>query len=195
MLLIKSSTNTHCCWLKPRYSFFLRFYLFTFREWGRREKEGEKHSCVVAFYWGPCLQPRHVPWLGIEPETLGFSGQCSVHWVTPARVQTKILWAVFLSFIPRTVPHPDWSVVINSIMSPSGLLVCELEAFVAFPLILTPNQMSFTHGQRGGRHLVTTLSESVCAICITWPLPVPRCHTVSLFTTPGASPAARLLAI
>ena len=45
--------------------FFLRFYLFTFRERGREvEREGEK-QCVVCLscapYWGPGLQPRHVP--------------------------------------------------------------------------------------------------------------------------------------
>ena len=40
--------------------FFLRFYLFIFRQKGR---EGEKHQCVVASHapphWGP--QPTHVP--------------------------------------------------------------------------------------------------------------------------------------
>ena len=36
-------------------------------------------------YWRSGLQPRPVPWLGIEPATLWFAGQCSVHWATPAR--------------------------------------------------------------------------------------------------------------
>ena len=31
-------------------------------------------------YWGPGLQPRHVPWLEIEPATLWFTGQHSIHW-------------------------------------------------------------------------------------------------------------------
>ena len=35
-------------------------------------------------YWGPGPQPRHVPWLGIEPVTLWFASWCSVHWATPA---------------------------------------------------------------------------------------------------------------
>ena len=34
---------------------------------------------------GPGLQPRHVPWLGIEPATLWLAGPCSIHWDTPAR--------------------------------------------------------------------------------------------------------------
>ena len=38
-----------------------------------------------AYYWGPGPQPRHVPWLGIKPVTLCFTGQCSIHWATPAR--------------------------------------------------------------------------------------------------------------
>ena len=53
---------------------------------GEREKERErnidarkKHQCVVASSthpnWGPGLQPRHVPWLGIEPETFSFGGR------------------------------------------------------------------------------------------------------------------------
>ena len=47
--------------------YFLRFYLFIYRERGRKgEREGEKHQCVVAsqappLHWGPGLQPRHVP--------------------------------------------------------------------------------------------------------------------------------------
>ena len=68
------------------YSFFqirffvLIFYLFTFRARGREgERQGEKQQCVRATsihclshapYWGPGLQPRHVPWPGINPAHL-----------------------------------------------------------------------------------------------------------------------------
>ena len=38
-------------------------------------------------YWGPGLQPRHVPWLGIEPVTLWLAGQHALHWATPASVE------------------------------------------------------------------------------------------------------------
>ena len=38
-------------------------------------------------YWGPGLQPRHVPWLEIEPATLWFTGQHSIHWATPAKAE------------------------------------------------------------------------------------------------------------
>ena len=62
---------------------------FIFRERGRKgEREGEKHQCVVASHmcphWGPCLQPRHVSWLGSELATLWFAGRHSIHWATPA---------------------------------------------------------------------------------------------------------------
>ena len=53
-------------------------------ERGREEEsEVEKHQCVVASlmppYWGLGPQPRHMPWLGIEPVTLWFAGG---HWTT-----------------------------------------------------------------------------------------------------------------
>ena len=35
--------------------------------------------------WGLSLQPRQVPWLGIEPVTLWFSDRHSIHRATPAR--------------------------------------------------------------------------------------------------------------
>ena len=47
--------------------YFLKdFYLFIIRELGKEgEREEKKHQCVVAShappYWGPGLQPRHVP--------------------------------------------------------------------------------------------------------------------------------------
>ena len=59
---------------------------------GRRE--GGKHQCMKDTLTGcfshtpsqrPGPQPRHVPWLGIEPTTLCFSGQHSIHWATSAR--------------------------------------------------------------------------------------------------------------
>ena len=43
-------------------------------------------GCLLSVpHLGPGLQPRHVPWLAVEPVTLWFAGQCSVHWATAAR--------------------------------------------------------------------------------------------------------------
>ena len=51
--------------------YFLRIYLFIFREREKgREKGREKTSvsCLLhAPSWGPSPQPRHVPQLGIKP--------------------------------------------------------------------------------------------------------------------------------
>ena len=63
---------------------------FIFRERGREGKRGRETSmCCLSCtsYWGPDLQPRHVPWLGIEPVTLCFTVWCSTHWATPARAR------------------------------------------------------------------------------------------------------------
>ena len=63
----------------PAKLFFKDFVLFIFRERRKEgEREGEKHQCVVASHvppnWGPGLQPRHVPWLGIKLAMLWFTG-------------------------------------------------------------------------------------------------------------------------
>ena len=68
--------------------FCLIFY-FLFLDRGKgRENERETSMCGCLSctpYWRPGLQPRHVPWLGIEPATLWFTGWLSIHWATPAR--------------------------------------------------------------------------------------------------------------
>ena len=71
-------------WFRFIKNIFLRFYLFLFldRREGR-EREGEKHQCVVASHT-PCTgehgpELRRVPSLGIEPATLWFAGRCSIY--------------------------------------------------------------------------------------------------------------------
>ena len=88
--------------------FLKRFYLFIFRERGRQgERKGEKHQCVVASgmppRWGPGLQARHVPRLGIKSVTFWFTGLCSVHWATPARAQ-------FFLTLKKTLKVKIWKV-------------------------------------------------------------------------------------
>ena len=69
---------------------YVCMYLF-FLE--REGKSGRKKRRVISVCgcllhspnWGHGLQPRHVPWLGIEPVTLWFTSQHSIHWATPAR--------------------------------------------------------------------------------------------------------------
>ena len=63
-------------------------YLFLHRREGW-EKERERNINVwlplTWPHWGPGLQPRHVPCLGIKAETLWFTGRCSISWAAPAR--------------------------------------------------------------------------------------------------------------
>ena len=68
-------------------------YLF-FREGKGGEKRGRETSTCGCLsrgpHWGPGLQPRHVPWLGIKPMTLWFAGCHSIHWATPARTRESV---------------------------------------------------------------------------------------------------------
>ena len=83
---------------------FLRFYLFLEegKEGRKRGRETSMCCCLLcAPYWGPGLQPRHVPWLGIKPVTLRFTGQHPIHWATPPREQMAVFHLfLWLSSIP-----------------------------------------------------------------------------------------------
>ena len=49
---------------------------------GRRKRGRETSMCGCVSHapsWGPGMQPRHVPRLGIEPVTPWFTGWCSIH--------------------------------------------------------------------------------------------------------------------
>ena len=78
---------------------FFKDFIYLFLERGeRRETERETSMCGCLLHtpnWGPGPQPRHVPWLGIEPVTLWLAGQHSIHWATPARAKT------ILKFLPK----------------------------------------------------------------------------------------------
>ena len=80
--------------LPCRVFFFKILFIFIFREREREGKERERNIRTISTclpltcpLWGPGLKPKHVPWLGIEPVTLWFAGQHSIHWATPARAQ------------------------------------------------------------------------------------------------------------
>ena len=47
--------------------------------------------------WGPGQQPRHVPWLRIEPATFQFAGQCPIHWATPGWEDFKLFCSVLFN--------------------------------------------------------------------------------------------------
>ena len=64
--------------MRKVFFFFLRFYLFLDRGEGREKERERKINVWYCLshppHWGPGLQPRCVPWLGIEPVTLWFTG-------------------------------------------------------------------------------------------------------------------------
>ena len=72
-----------------KFIFFKDLFIYLFLEGKGRRKIGRETSMCGCLSctpcWGPGLQPKQVPWLGIKPETLWFTGPHSVHWATPAR--------------------------------------------------------------------------------------------------------------
>ena len=65
--------------------FFKDFIYFREGRGGRkRGRETSMCGCLShAPYWGPGRQPRHVPWLGIEPVTLWFTQSTEPHQPGP----------------------------------------------------------------------------------------------------------------
>ena len=55
--------------------------------------------------WGPGLQPRHVPWLGLKPGTFWFTGWCSIHWAIAARTTIIFLFVPPSSWKPAQGNH------------------------------------------------------------------------------------------
>ena len=74
---------------------FLKDFIYLLLE---REREASMCGCLLCTpYWGPGLQPRHVPWLGTKPATLWFTSRHSIHWATPTRAESFINWALLTS--------------------------------------------------------------------------------------------------
>ena len=80
-----------------------------------KEKERERNIKVWEKHWlvaslmssnqGPNPQPKHVPWLGIEPATFCFAGRCPNNWATAVRARkifhngTDVASETFIPFI------------------------------------------------------------------------------------------------
>ena len=99
---IKYPSQTHPISLSPFKCFqitslFRSFkdfiYLFLDRGEGREKKKRNiDWFPLTAPNWGPALQSRYIPWLGIKPVTFQFKGQHSIHWATPARAISFFLF-------------------------------------------------------------------------------------------------------
>ena len=99
---------------------FLGVYLFILergegRERGRDTSMCERYIVQIgclshAPNWGPGLQPRHIPWPGIEPVTFGFIGCQSTEPHQPGpnykllEVRDYILFVFVSIWAPRPVP-------------------------------------------------------------------------------------------
>ena len=78
-----------------RFFFIKMLFIYFFRERGKeREREGEKHQCVVAFYTPPTGDLAHTPG----------AAQCSIHWATPARAQLRLLKMAIMSALFEHTP-------------------------------------------------------------------------------------------
>ena len=143
------------------YFFKKWFYLLIFREGKAGRKRGRETSmcgCLWSTpYWGPGLQPRHVPWLGIELVTLWFTGWCSVHWATPARSILSMYfwldfsshsWGFFLIDCPITIlflhyfllslfPRTSTRCMLKSLQLPSSSPHCSFVCFIPLALVLS----------------------------------------------------------
>ena len=93
LIMFQLKVRSYICPLPPGEGTFFKkllICLFIFREMKGGRKRGRETSvcgCLShAPYWGPGLQPRHAPWLGIELATFCFTDQHSIHWATPAGV-------------------------------------------------------------------------------------------------------------
>ena len=94
LLVVLSVLDNFMC--QPGGHFLKRFYFFLERG-GRREEKRErnidvrgKHQLVASCTypdWGPNPQPRHVPWLGMEPVTFCFVGWCPTNWSMMVRAE------------------------------------------------------------------------------------------------------------
>ena len=79
---------------------FIYLFIYLFESGRGGEREGGNYWCARETWigcllhaprWGPGLQPRHAPWLGIEPATLWFTGRYSFYWATATRA-----WHLFI---------------------------------------------------------------------------------------------------
>ena len=146
-LIFLYTLNTLCL-LVDFLSFFFFLKIYLLRQRGREGKrEGEKRQCLVAShatFWGSGPQPKHVPWLGIEPATLWFTGWCSIHWATQARATFWYLSYLVLSQLPDVMSVVNiWEICTDYYLK---YLFCYFLTFLFFcysPLSL-PVQLLFS---------------------------------------------------
>ena len=84
----------------PLRLFYFKIYPFILE----RRRETSVWLPVAYPLLGNGLQPRRMPWLGLEPATLWFPGWHSIHWATSARTSLTLLIR----------PHPIWHILFTT---------------------------------------------------------------------------------
>ena len=92
LLLARQCSEYFTCAVSPNL-FFVCFndFIYLLGRGEGRERNINVWLPLTCPQQGPGPQPRHVPWLGIEPPTLWFAGKHSIHWVAPARAVSSHL--------------------------------------------------------------------------------------------------------
>ena len=138
-------------------------------------------GCLTcASHWGLGLKPRYVPWLGIEPATLWFTGQCSIHWATPARA--IFYWLCYYSCpnfsplppLPQTLLHHcscPWVLRISSLTTP--FLYCTLHphgysvaTYLHFLIPSPPYPVSHTPTSSGNHQNTLSIHDWVSVLLV-----------------------------
>ena len=94
----------------PIHLFFLRFYLFTFRERGKEgEREGEKHQCVAAFHTPPTGALAHNPGMcpNWESNQQPFGLQAGTQSTEPHQPGQVALFLI--TYYPGWCSSVDWA--------------------------------------------------------------------------------------
>ena len=108
VLFKHSHSIAYCLWLliilgwpKNSFVFLKRFYLFIFRQRGRKRER--KYQCMVASCAPPTGDLAHNPGvysrMGMELATLWFTGWLLIHWATPARTLLFLFFSCKLAVV------------------------------------------------------------------------------------------------
>ena len=82
---------------------FLKYFIYFLRGERKRKRGRETSMCgclMCAPYWGPGLQPRHVPYAGNQTGNPLVYNQHSIHWATPARAR-NFIFKVYISLLQK----------------------------------------------------------------------------------------------
>ena len=153
--------------------YFLRFYLFIFRERGREgEREGKKHRSVVSLT-PPTRDMVHNPDMcpdQIEPVTFGFAGWYPTHWDIPVRAWCLSFWLPsnpgHLQQLPSPSPYRASPPAYDPYLFHFGLPDCgpHLQMMLGWRGVALPLMLPEEEGIGPGRQFLLCLLPQRCPI-------------------------------